>query len=255
MSQDIVQVFDNTQFGSLRVVKDEQGEPWFVAKDVCEALGIGNVTMALGRLDEDEFSSTEVTDTTGRKQQSKIVTEAGLYSLVMASKKPEAKAFKRWVTHEVLPAIRKDGGYMVARKDETPEETMARAVLIAQATIERQSKQIEEMRPKAVFADAVSVSSSTILVGDLAKLLKQNGVEIGGNRLFALLREQGFLCKQKGAMWNMPTQRSMEMGLFEVKETAVTHSDGHVTINKTPKVTGKGQVYFVNRFCKAKTDA
>lgn len=255
MSKDIVQVFDNAEFGALRVIKDEQGEPWFVAKDVCEALGIGNVTMALGRLDEDEFSSTEVTDTTGRKQQSKIVTEAGLYSLIMASKKTEAKAFKRWVTHEVLPAIRKDGGYMVARKDETPEETMARAVLIAQATIERQSKQIEEMRPKAVFADAVSVSSSTILVGDLAKLLKQNGVEIGGNRLFALLREQGFLCKQKGAMWNMPTQRSMDMGLFEVKETAVTHSDGHVTINKTPKVTGKGQVYFVNRFCKAKSDA
>ena len=130
---------------------------------------------------------------------------------------------------------------------------MARAALIAHATIERQSKQIEEMRPKAVFADAVSVSSSTILVGDLAKLLKQNGVEIGGNRLFALLREQGFLCKQKGTMWNMPTQRSMEMGLFEVKETAVTHSDGHVTINKTPKVTGKGQVYFVNRFCKIST--
>lgn len=129
---------------------------------------------------------------------------------------------------------------------------MARAVLIAQATIDRQSKQIEEMKPKAVFADAVSVSSSTILVGDLAKILKQNGYDIGGNRLFSLLREQGYLCKQKGAMWNMPTQRSMEMGLFEVKETAVTHSDGHVTINKTPKVTGKGQIYFINRYCSDK---
>jgi len=247
MSKDIVQVFDNTQFGSLRVVKDEQGEPLFVAKDVCDALGLSNVTVALQRLDDDERAKFNL----GRQGETNIITEAGLYSLVMASKKPEAKAFKRWVTHEVLPAIRKDGGYMVARTDETPEETMARAVLIAQATIERQSKQLEEMRPKAVFADAVSVSSSTILVGDLAKILKQNGCDIGGNRLFQLLREQGFLCKQKGAMWNMPTQRSMEMGLFEVKETAVTHSDGHVTVNKTPKVTGKGQIYFVNRFCKA----
>lgn len=179
------------------------------------------------------------------------VTEAGLYTLILRSRKPEAKAFKRWVTHEVLPAIRKDGGYMVARKDETPEETMARAVLIAQATIERQNKQIEEMRPKAVFADAVSVSKSTILVGDLAKILRQNGFEVGANRLFGILREQGYLCKQKGAMWNMPTQRSMELGLFVVKETTITHSDGHSSINKTPKVTGKGQIYFINRFCKS----
>lgn len=254
MSQDIVQVFDNTQFGSLRVIKDEHGEPLFVAKDVCDALLLGRQQDSTRYLDDDEKRVCLV-DTTSGQQNMVAVTEAGLYTLILRSRKPEAKAFKRWVTHEVLPAIRKDGGYMVARKDETPEETMARAVLIAQATIERQSKQIEEMRPKAVFADAVSVSSSTILVGDLAKLLKQNGVDIGGNRLFQLLREQGYLCKQKGAMWNMPTQRSMDMGLFEVKETAVTHSDGHVTINKTPKVTGKGQVYFVNRFCKAKTDA
>lgn len=248
MSQDIVQVFDNTQFGSLRVIKDEQGEPWFVAKDVCDALGI-DTNHVRESLDEDEVNTLRIMEGKGNPNKT-IITEAGLYSLILRSRKPEAKAFKRWVTHEVLPAIRKDGGYMVARKDETPEETMARAVLIAQATIERQSKQIEQMRPKAVFADAVSVSSSTILVGDLAKILKQNGCEIGGNRLFQLLREQGYLCKQKGAMWNMPTQRSMEMGLFEVKETAVTHSDGHVTINKTPKVTGKGQIYFINRFCK-----
>lgn len=248
MSKDIVQVFDNSQFGSLRVVKDEQGEPWFVAKDVCHALVLGRQQDSTRYLDDDEKGECLV-DTTSGQQKMVTITEAGLYSLILRSRKPEAKAFKRWVTHEVLPAIRKDGGYMVAKADETPEETMARAVLIAQATIERQSKQIEEMKPKAVFADAVSVSSSTILVGDLAKILKQNGYDIGGNRLFQLLREQGYLCKQKGAMWNMPTQRSMEMGLFEVKETAVTHSDGHVTINKTPKVTGKGQIYFINRYC------
>ena len=246
------QVFNNPEFGALRVVKDESGEPWFVAKDVCDALGIATNHLR-ETLDDDEISNLPITEVGpefgGRAPL--IITEAGLYSLILRSRKPEAKRFKRWVTHEVLPAIRKDGGYMVVKTDETPEQTMARAVLIAQATIERQTKQIEEMRPKAVFADAVSVSKSTILVGDLAKILKQNGYDIGGNRLFQILREQGYLCKQKGAMWNMPTQRSMEMGLFEVKETAVTHSDGHVTINKTPKVTGKGQIYFINRFCKA----
>ena len=250
MAKEIVpQVFDNPEFGQLRIIKDEHGEPWFVAKDVCESLGLSNVGQAIASLDDDEKGSITIDDGTPGNPNKAIITEAGLYSLILRSRKPEAKAFKRWVTHEVLPAIRKDGGYMVAKADETPEETMARAVLIAQATIERQSKQIEEMKPKAVFADAVSVSSSTILVGDLAKILKQNGHDIGGNRLFQLLREQGYLCKQKGAMWNMPTQRSMEMGLFEVKETAVTHSDGHVTINKTPKVTGKGQIYFINRYC------
>ena len=247
MSNEIVKQFDNAEFGALRVVKDESGEPWFVAKDVCDALGLSNVSMALQRLDDDERSKFNL----GRQGETNIITEAGLYSLIMASKKSEAKAFKRWVTHEVLPAIRKDGGYMVAKTDETPEQTMARAVLIAQATIERQNKQIEEMRPKAVFADAVSVSKSTILVGDLAKILRQNGFEVGANRLFGILRDQGYLCKQKGAMWNMPTQRSMEMGLFVVKETTITHSDGHSSINKTPKVTGKGQIYFINRFCKA----
>jgi len=247
MSNEIVKQFDNAEFGALRVVKDESGEPWFVAKDVCDALGLSNVSVALQRLDDDERSKFNL----GRQGETNIITEAGLYSLIMASKKPEAKAFKRWVTHEVLPAIRKDGGYMVAKADETPEQTMARAVLIAQATIERQNKQIEEMRPKAVFADAVSVSKSTILVGDLAKILRQNGFEVGANRLFGILRDQGYLCKQKGAMWNMPTQRSMELGLFVVKETTITHSDGHSSINKTPKVTGKGQIYFINRFCKA----
>ena len=247
MANEIVpQVFNNPEFGALRVVKDESGEPWFVAKDVCDALGI-DTSHVTRSLDEDEVSNLPNWQNGGKAPL--IITEAGLYSLILRSRKPEAKAFKRWVTHEVLPAIRRDGGYMVAKPDETPEETMARAVLIAQATIERQTQQIEEMRPKAVFADAVSVSKSTILVGDLAKILHQNGFQIGQNRLFALLREQGFLCKKKGDMWNMPTQRAREMGLFKVKETAITHSDGHVTVSKTVKVTGKGQIYFINRFC------
>lgn len=176
-----------------------------------------------------------------------IINESGLYSLILSSKIPTAKAFKRWVTHEVLPTIRRTGGYIATKKDDTPEEIMARAVLIAQDTINRQKQQIADMQPKALFADAVAASHTSILVGELAKLLKQNGVEIGQNRLFKWLRENGYLMKA-GSSYNMPTQRSMEQELFEVKETSITHSDGHITVQKTPKVTGKGQQYFINRF-------
>lgn len=246
MPNDIVQVFDNDQFGQIRVVTTD-GEPWFVAKDVCDALGI-DTNHIREALDDDEVNTLRITEGKGNPNKT-IITEAGLYSLILRSRKPEAKAFKRWVTHEVLPSIRKSGGYMIAKPEETPEEIMARALLIANETIERQKSKLEEMKPKALFADAVSASKTSILVGDLAKLLRQNGFEVGQNRLFGILRDQGFLCKQRGAMWNMPTQRSMEMGLFEVKETAVTNSDGHVTVHKTSKITGKGQIYFVNRFC------
>lgn len=247
MPNDIVQVFDNDQFGQIRVVTTD-GESWFVASDIAKALGYRDAEKMTRRLDEDEKGTRSV-GTPGGNQDMTVITEAGMYAAILGSKIPEAKAFKRWVTHEVLPSIRKSGGYMVAKPEETPEEIMARALLIANETIERQKSQLDSMKPKVIFADAVSASKTSILVGDLAKLLRQNGFEVGQNRLFGILRDQGFLCRAKGTMWNMPTQRSMEMGLFEVKETAVSHSDGHVTINKTPKVTGKGQVYFVNRFC------
>lgn len=174
------------------------------------------------------------------------VTEPGFYKLVMRSRKPEAKAFKRWVTHEVLPALRRDGGYMVERH-ESPEETMARAVLLAQTTIDRQKACIAEMRPKAMFADAVGASDGTCLVGELAKMIRQNGVPMGQNRLFELMRRDGYLGKS-GSNRNVPTQRSMEMGLFRIKETSVIHSDGHVTLNRTPKVTDRGQRYFIERY-------
>lgn len=187
-------------------------------------------------------------DTPGGKQQMTTVTEPGFYKLVMRSRKPEAKAFQRWLTHEVLPALRRDGGYMVA-SDETPEQTMARAVLLAQATIDRQRDRIAELEPKALFADAVAASDGTCLVGELAKMMRQNGVEIGQRRLFARLREDGYLGKS-GSNTNVPTQKAMEMGLFRIKETAVTHSDGHVTLSRTPKVTGKGQRYFIERYCR-----
>lgn len=245
MSNQIVRQFDNAEFGALRVVKDEHDEPWFIAKDVCGILELKNRRSSLALLDEDEKGVHSV-DTPGGQQQMTVVSEAGFYQLVLRSRKPEAKAFQRWVTHEVLPAIRQDGGYMVAR-DETPEQTMARAVLIAQQTIERQNARIKELEPKALFADAVAASDGTCLVGELAKMLRQNGVNIGQNRLFELLREQGYLGKS-GSNKNVPTQRAMEMGLFRIKETAITHSDGHVTISRTPKVTGKGQTYFMRRF-------
>ena len=248
-------VFDNREFGQIRALVDSQGAPAFVAKDVCLALGIGKYRDAVSTIDDDERGSVLV-DTPGGKQQMTTVTEPGFYKLVMRSRKPEAKAFQRWVTHEVLPALRRDGGYMVARADETPEETMARALLLAQGTMERQKRRIagleaenEEMRPKALFADAVAASDGTCLIGELAKMLRQNGVDIGQNRLFAMLREDGYLGKV-GQNRNVPTQRSMELGLFRIKETAITHSDGRVTINRTPKVTGKGQRYFLERYGK-----
>ena len=241
-----IQTFESNEFGKIRAMRSENGEPIFVAKDVCAALGLGNSRQALARLDEDEKGVISI-DTPGGEQQMQAVNEAGLYVLVLSSRKPEAKAFKRWVTHEVLPAIRRDGGYMVAR-DETPEQTMARAVLLAQQTIDRQKSRIAELEPKALFADAVAASDGTCLVGELAKMMRQNGLTVGQNRLFAMLREDGYL-GNVGNNRNVPTQRAMDLGLFRIKETAVTHSDGHVTINRTPKVTGKGQVYFVKRYC------
>ena len=193
-------------------------------------------------------------DTLGGAQETSTVSEPGFYKLVMRSRKPEAKAFQRWVTHEVLPSIRRTGGYMAARSDETPEEVMARALRIADDTMRRQKERIAalaeenaEMRPKALFADAVAASDGTCLVGELAKMMAQNGVDIGQNRLFAWMREEGYLGKS-GCNYNKPTQRSVEMGILKVKETAVHHADGHVTLKRTPKVTGKGQRYFIEKF-------
>lgn len=248
-----IQTFENDQFGTVRAIRDKNGEPMFVAKDVLDVLALDKT--ALRKLDGDEKGVDSI-HTPGGEQQMTTVTEPGFYKLVMRSRKPEAKAFQRWVTHEVLPALRRDGGYMVARADETPEETMARALLLAQGTMERQKRRIagleaenEAMRPKALFADAVAASDGTCLVGELAKMMRQNGVDVGQNRLFAMLREDGYL-GNVGQNRNVPTQRAMDLGLFRIKETAVTHSDGHVTLSRTPKVTGKGQRYFLERYGK-----
>lgn len=243
--------FNSDQFGQLRAIQDESGEPWFIAMDVCAALGIATNHVKDG-LDSDEVTNLPITEI-GPKHGGKyplIVSESGFYKLVLKSRKPEAKAFQRWVTHDVLPSIRKKGGYIAAAPDETPEQIMARAVLLAQDTIARQKAQIEELKPKALFADAVAASDGTCLVGELAKMMRQNGVQIGQNRLFEKLRQDGYLGKS-GSNYNVPTQRAMEMGLFRIKETSITHSDGHITVQRTAKVTGKGQQYFINRFIKA----
>lgn len=242
-----MQVFKNDQFGTIRAMRGEDGEPMFIAGDVAKILGYGDATHMTRRLEDDEKGLRSV-ETPGGAQMANVITEPGLYSAILGSRVPEAKAFKRWVTHEVLPVLRRDGGYMVAR-DETPEQTMARAVLLAQQTIDRQKSRIAELEPKALFADAVAASDGTCLVGELAKMMRQNGVEVGQNRLFAMLREDGYL-GNVGQNRNVPTQRAMDLGLFRIKETAVTHSDGHVTLSRTPKVTGKGQRYFLKRYCE-----
>lgn len=239
---------------SLRTLIDKAGEPWFVAKDVCDILGTD--TRDLHKiLESDEITNVDsihIAQNGGKAPL--IISEPGLYRLVMKSRKPEAKEFQRWVTHEVLPQIRKTGGYIPASDTDSDEDIMARAVLVAQKTIERKNQQLQAkdaqikvLEPKARFADAVAASDGTCLVGELAKMLRQNGMDIGQNRLFRLLQADGYLGKS-GSNRNVPTQRAMDLGLFRIKETTVTHADGHTTVSRTPKVTGKGQRYFIDRY-------
>lgn len=249
MNNEIQQFYFNN--AALRTLTDEAGEPWFVAKDVCDILEISNPSDALKRLDDDERSRFNL----GRQGETNIVNEAGLYALVLGSRKPEAHEFKRWVTHEVLPQIRKTGGYIPTTDADDDMTILAKAVMIGQRTMEEQKRRIaaqeshiNELEPKARFADAVAASDGTCLIGELAKMLRQNGLDIGQNRLFEILRQDGYLGKT-GSNRNVPTQKAMDLGLFRIKETAITHSDGHVTINRTAKVTGKGQTYFISRYC------
>ena len=251
-----LQIFTSEEFGEIRAV-DKNGEPWFVGKDVAEALGYADTRKALSaHVDEDDRANCPVTDGLGREQQTTIINESGVYSLVFGSKLPRAKEFKRWVTSEVLPAIRKHGGYLTPDKIEEvlndPDTIIKLATAIKEERAARMQAELklEEAKPKVLFADAVSASKTSILIGDMAKLLKQNGYEMGQKRLFKWLRENGYLIKRPGADYNSPTQWAMEKGLFEIKETTVSHADGHVLITKTTKVTGRGQVYFVNLFAK-----
>ncbi|MFV0982470.1 prophage antirepressor [Latilactobacillus phage TMW 1.1393 P1] len=228
---------------------NNNGEVWFVATDVAKTLEIKNTTDALKRLDDDERSRFNL----GRQGEANIISEAGLYSFIGASRKSEAKKFMRWVNHEVLPSIRKNGAYLTDQKAfDVTHNPNALGDLLLQAgeQLKQKDLQITEMKPKALFADAVAVSHSSILIGELAKIMKQNGVNIGQNRLFEWMRVNGYLISGNRSDKNMPTQKSLELGLFKIKETVINHSDGHTTINKTPKVTGKGQQYFINKFLK-----
>ena len=230
------------------------GEPWFVGKDVAAALGYTDEAQAIRKhVDIEDKGVVEMT-TPGGKQNIIIINESGLYSLVLSSKLPTAKKFKRWVTNEVIPSIRKHGAYMTPETLEkvllSPDTLMQLAQNLKDEQEKRKAleQQIESQKPAVLFTGAVETSKTSILIGELAKMLKQNGINIGPNRLFEWMRQNGYLIKRKGTDYNMPTQRSMEMGLFEIKETAINNPDGSIRISKTPKVTGKGQVYFINLF-------
>lgn len=238
--------FENNQVRTLLINDD----PWFVGKDVAEILGYSNPRKAIIDHvdDEDKTDGVTIRDSIGREQHPMCINESGLYSLVLSSKLPNAKKFKHWVTSEVLPQIRKTGSY--ATPQLTGEELMAKALIEAKSVLERQNKQIIEMKPKALFADTVAASDSSILVGQEAKLISQSGCKMGQNRFFAWLRENGYLCS-KGENYNMPTQKSREMDLIEIKIRTVTNPDGSVRETKTPVITGKGQIYFINKFKNA----
>lgn len=244
----------------VRVVTAD-GEPWFVLADLCRVLDIANPRNVAARLDEDTMNTVRLTDGNRGNPNVTAVNEAGMYEVVIRSDKPEAAKFRRWVTSEVLPSIRKHGGYLTDAKVEevlTDPDTIIRLATDLKNERARRAE-LEAQRkadaPKVLFADAVSASPSNILVGELAKILKGNGIDIGANRLFEVLRSKGYLISRKGTDWNMPTQKSMELGLFRIKETTVVHSDGHTSLNKTPKVTGKGQQYFIERFLDGRLEA
>lgn len=235
--------FENHEVRSLLI----NSEPWFVGKDVAEVLGYAKPLNAIAQhVDKDDSLKQGLTDSLGRQQKTIFVNESGLYALIFGSKLESAQKFKRWVTSEVLPALRKTGQYQV--KELSGQELMAKALIEAQSVLAAKDKQIEEMKPKVVFADAVATSHTSILVGELAKILKQNGIDMGQKRLFAWLREKGYLIKRQGTDYNMPTQKAMELGLFEIKEGSYVNGSGVNITTKTPKVTGKGQQYFINKF-------
>lgn len=255
-----MKIFESNEFGKVRTnLKD--GEVWFCLVDVCKILEIGNATDVKNGLSEHGVDNIEVIDALGRMQKATFINEPNLYKTIFRSRKPEAEKFSDWVTGEVLPSIRKHGGYIKNQENLSDDELMARALEVAQRKIAEKNKLIEEQAskiqqdtPKVLFADSVSASSTSILVGELAKLLNQNGIKTGQKRLFSWLRENGYLMKNTSS-FNLPTQKAMELGLFEIKESTVINPDNSVRINKTTKVTGKGQLYFVNKFLGGLPDA
>lgn len=240
-----IQIFNSPEFGSVRTLVIDN-EPWFVGKDVAEVLGYKDTNKAIAMHVDEEDKLNDKTASSLGQRGGWLINESGLYSLILSSKLESAKKFKRWVTSEVLPALRKTGQYQV--KELSGQELMAKALIEAQSVLAAKDKQIEQMKPKVVFADAVATSHTSILVGELAKILKQNGIDMGQKRLFAWLREKGYLIKRQGTDYNMPTQKAMELGLFEIKEGSYVNGSGVNITTKTPKITGKGQQYFINKF-------
>ena len=246
-----LEIFNNPEFGQIRAT-EINGEPYFVGKDIAEALGYTNPQKAIrDHVDEEDKTLNESFTVNGT--MAVLISESGVYSLVFGSQLPKAKEFKHWVTSEVLPTIRKHGAYATPATIESIIADPDNGIRLLQALKEEQEKrkaleaQNAEMKPKALFAEAVTASKTSILVGELAKILKQNGIETGQKRLFQWMRDNGYLIKS-GSATNMPTQKSMDKGLFEIKETTITNPDGSVRITKTPKITGRGQVFFINLF-------
>lgn len=247
-----LKIYENAEFGQIRTV-EINGEPWFAGKDVAEALGYVKPLNAIAaHVDEDDSLKQGLIDSMGRTQETIIINESGLYSLILGSSLDSAKKFKRWITSEVIPSIRKTGSYNLpqtyadALRELANKAEEAERLALVNRKLEEQNLR---MRPKEIFADAVATSKTSILVGELAKLITQNGVQIGQNRMFKWLRENGYLMSS-GTSCNMPKQRYVEQGLFEIKESNIQNADGSVRITRTTKVTGKGQQYFINKFLK-----
>lgn len=254
-----MQIFENKEFGKVRVFEMD-GEPWFVGKDVAEVLGYAKARNAIAaHVDEEDKKDAPIQGDLGGTQEMTLINESGLYSLVLQSKLPKAKEFKRWVTSEILPSIRKHGAYLTPAKVEeillNPDTMIQLCKQLKEERAKRQAaeSELEEARPARIFAAAVADSQKSILIRWLAGFLKQNGIDIGQNRLFAWMRENGFLVKG-GSEKNMPTQRAMDLGLFRIKEGTYINGNGENVTTRTVKVTGKGQIYFVNKFLsKCKT--
>lgn len=248
-----IKVFSNEEFGSIRRV-EVNGEFWLVGKDVARILGYTDENKAIAMHVDDEDKLNDKTALSLGQRGGWLINESGLYSLVLSSKLPSAKKFKRWVTSEVLPSVRKHGAYMTPETLEAailnPDYLLKVATALKEETDKRKAleSKVQADAPKVLFADSVAASSSTVLVGELAKIMRQNGVDMGERRLFRWMRDNGYLIKRNGTDYNMPTQASMEQGLFRIKETVINHSDGHTSVSKTPKVTGKGQTFFLNKF-------
>ena len=250
-----IQIFNNPEFGEIRTIEENE-QVLFCGSDIAKALGYTNPRKAM--IDHCKGVTKRDTLTSGGKQEMSFLPEGDVYRLIAHSKLPAAEKFERWVFDEVLPTIRKHGAYMTPEQIENVLTNPDTIIQLAQNLKAEQEKRrqleckVEKDKPKVLFADAVATSKTSILIGELAKILKQNGVDMGQNRLFHWMRQNGYLIRRQGTDYNMPTQKSMELKLFEIKETSITHADGHVSVSKTPKITGRGQQFFIKLFLEAK---